>query len=198
MRPLLAPVVTAISLALVSCSRADVETPRESSREMMGREMMGGPSPEMGGGMMGDMGDGDRSMGDMATIRGLLGRHEQIKRSVENVPGGVRTTTVSDDPEVAALIRRHVREMRARYGRDQPIRMMDPVFRELFRHRDDATMRIEDIPGGVRVVHVSEKPEVTALIRQHAHRFVSEAAEQGMRRAMQPTPLPEGYGRGES
>lgn len=136
---------------------------------------------------------GEHAMSDMATIRRLLASHETIDRRVENVPGGVHTFTVSRDPEVTSLIRTHVREMRARYDRNQPIRMMDPVFRELFRHRDKAAMKIEDIPGGVRVIHTSDDPKVTALIRQHAHRFVSEAAREGMRRAMQPTPLPEGY-----
>lgn len=158
-------------------------------------DRMGGPM--MDGGVMGGQGMGegmmDGGMADMRTIRGLLASHEAIERRVEDVPGGVRTVTVSDDPEVTELIRRHVREMKARYDRGQPIRPIDPVFRELFRHRDRATMAIEDVPGGVRVLHRSDDPEVAALIRQHAHRFVSEAAEEGMRRAMRPTPLPEGY-----
>src|SRR3546814_8363584 len=41
--------------------------------------------------------------------------------------------------------------------------------------------------------HTSDDPNVVLLIRQHAHRFVSEAAEEGMSRAMRPTPLPNGY-----
>lgn len=31
------------------------------------------------------------------------------------------------------------------------------------------------------------------LIRQHAHKFVSEVIAEGMKRAMKPTPLPPGY-----
>jgi hypothetical protein len=31
------------------------------------------------------------------------------------------------------------------------------------------------------------------LIRQHAHRAVSEFVAEGMARAMEPTPLPPGY-----
>ncbi len=50
-----------------------------------------------------------------------------------------------------------------------------------------------DIPDGIRVTHTSDDPQVVLLIRQHARRFVGEAAEQGMSRAMRPTPLPEGY-----
>lgn len=188
----------ALSLLLVTspagaCSRGEPEMPPEDRSErtaMMGERSAGG----MGGGMMEEMmGSNDGSMADMRTIRGLLANHESIDRQVEDVPGGVRTVTVSNDPEVTALIRSHVRDMRERYGRGQPIRMMDPVFSELFRHRDQARMEIEDITGGVRVLHVSDHPAITSLIRQHAHRFVSEAAEQGMHRAMQPTALPQGY-----
>lgn len=49
------------------------------------------------------------------------------------------------------------------------------------------------VARGVRVLHTSEDPKITSLIRQHAHEFVSEAAEQGMQRAMRPTAVPEGY-----
>ncbi|WP_146193547.1 hypothetical protein [Sphingosinicella humi] len=142
-------------------------------------------------GMMGMMGEG--MMEDMGSIRSLLADHEKVERQVEDIPNGVRTVTTSDDPKVAALIRQHVRQMDARYDRDQPIRMMDPVFRELFRNRDRASLEYEDIPGGIRVTHTSDDPNVVLLIRQHARHFVSEAAEEGMARAMRPTPLPEGY-----
>jgi quercetin dioxygenase-like cupin family protein len=40
------------------------------------------------------------------------------------------------------------------------------------------------------VVETSDDPEVVALIRQHAHRAVSEFVERGMDRAHEPTPLP--------
>lgn len=159
--------------------------------------MMQGEMPKMrdmpewmmsGEGMM-----GPGMMRDMRSIHGLLTNHEKIERRVEDIPNGVRTITTSDDPQVAEMIRTHVRQMKERYARGQPIRMMDPVFRELFRNREKASLQYGDIPGGIRVTHTSDDPQVVLLIRQHARRFVSEAAEEGMRRAMRPTPLPEGY-----
>ncbi|MGI8704280.1 MAG: hypothetical protein ACR2JJ_00505 [Sphingomicrobium sp.] len=156
--------------------------------------VMGGGMPMMGGGMMGG-GMMGASMDEMRVIRGLLTSPDKIERTVRNVPNGVLTTTTSDDPRVAELIRTHVRQMRASYDRDEPIRTADPVFRELFANRDRITLKIEDIPGGVRVLHTSDDRQVAALIRQHAHHFVSEAAEEGMARAMRPTPLPQGYQR---
>ncbi len=185
---------TLLAAALAACSP---EAPGNGSHGMPMGGMMGGDMPMMrnmpewmmsGEGMM-DSG----MMQDMRSIHGLLMNHHKIERRVENIPNGVRTVTTSADPQIAQLIRTHVRQMEARYDRDQPIRMMDPVFRELFRHRDRASLDYEDVPGGIRVTHTSDDPNVVLLIRQHARRFVSEAAEEGMSRAMRPTPLPPGY-----
>ena len=184
--------VVAAAMLLAACSPGERQS---SAQDMMSADMpmMGeAPNATSSDGMMGMMGEG--VMEDMGSIRSLLADHEKVERQVEDIPNGVRTVTTSDDPKVAALIRRHVRQMDARYDRDQPIRIMDPVFRELFRNRDRASLKYEDIPGGIRVTHTSDDPNVVLLIRQHARHFVSEAAEEGMARAMRPTPLPQGYG----
>ena len=47
--------------------------------------------------------------------------------------------------------------------------------------------------GGVDVIETSDDPQVVLLIRQHAHRAVSEFVTGGMQRAMQQTPLPSDY-----
>lgn len=176
--------------ALTACSPG--ERGGSSDDMPMGGDMpMMGRMPEWmmsGEGMM-DSG----MMQDMQSIHGLLSNHDRIERRVEDIPNGVRTTTTSADPRVAELIRTHVRQMEARFERDQPIRMKDPVFRELFRNRDRVTLEYEEVPDGMRVTHSSNDPNAVLLIRQHARRFVSEAAVEGMPRAMRPTPLPEGY-----
>lgn len=130
-----------------------------------------------------------------ATIHALLTDHEAIERRVEDLSNGVETWTTSEDPEVAALIRQHVRQMKARLESGRPMRQWDPLFAALFEHADAIEMTIEDIPGGVRVVETSEDAEVATLIRQHAHRAVSEFVERGMERAHDPTPMPEDDGR---
>lgn len=173
------------------------DTPSESDREgmmdgtMMREGMMNGmPGWMMSEGMM----DGSM-MDDMQAIHGLLRQHDRIERTVEDLPDGVRTTTTSSDPEVAELIRTHVRQMAARIREGRPIRHMDPLFQELFEHHEAIEMTHEDVPGGVRVTETSDDPAVAALIRQHAHAFVSEVVVEGMERAMRPTPLPEDYER---
>jgi hypothetical protein len=123
----------------------------------------------------------------------LLGAHERVTRTVEDLPGGVRTTTTSDDPHVAALIRLHVRQMDARLSAGMPVRRWDPLFAELVARYRSIDMVYQDVPGGITVTQTSEDPQVVLLIRQHAHRAVSEFVARGFDRAGEPTPLPEGY-----
>lgn len=137
--------------------------------------------------------DGMRQARDV--FHELLRHHDVIKREVEDIPGGVRTVTTSEDPEIAALIQLHVRQMVARFDAGMPVRKWDPVFAELHKHYDKVTLTMEDIPGGLRVVETSDDPQVTLLIRQHAHRGVSEFVERGFDRAHEATPMPEGYKR---
>lgn len=57
--------------------------------------------------------------------------------------------------------------------------------KSVLERADEVKLEYEDIDKGIMVVETSEE--------QHANRAVSEFVEQGMQRAMQPTPLPEGY-----
>lgn len=142
-------------------------------------DMMNGMGPEM--------------MKDMQTIHRLLLSHGKIKRRVNNLSNGVETWTESEDPKIAQAIQVHVRQMKKRIEEGKPIRQMDPVFRELFEHHHKVTMQIKDTGKGIHVIETSEDPQVVLLIQQHANKAVSEFAKYGMKRAMKPTPLPEGY-----
>ncbi|GAB5535050.1 MAG: hypothetical protein Rubg2KO_12990 [Rubricoccaceae bacterium] len=140
----------------------------------------------------GQMGSGMEGRGEAHnTIHALLTDHTAIERRVEDIPNGVKTWTTSEDADVAVLIRQHVRQMGARLESGRPMRRWDPLFAAIFEHADAIEMTIEDIPGGVYVIETSTDPDVVALIRQHAHRAVSEFVERGMDRAHEPTPLPE-------
>lgn len=163
-----------------------------SGDDGMGDGMMDGGMP---GWMMSRGGMGGRMRRHMRVIHRLLVEHQEIRRTVEEIPGGIRSTTVSGRPEITDLIRTHVRQMKARIESGEPIRQMDPVFREIFEHHTKIRMDIDDIPRGVRVTETSEDPQVVLLIRQHAQRAVSEFVADGMQRAMRPTPLPRGYRR---
>jgi hypothetical protein len=143
--------------------------------------------------MSGDHMMDDQMMADMPAIHDLLVRHDTIRRQVDDIDGGIRARTTSDDPSVAQLIQTHVQQMKGRIETGRPIRQMDPLFREIFEHHGAITMTVNQVPGGVEVTETSPDPQVALLIRQHADHAVSEFVARGMDRAMQPTPLPAGY-----
>lgn len=163
---------------------------------MMGDRM---PGEMMGGDSMPDwMMSGGQTMGpemmeEMRVIHDLLRGHDRIRRRVEDIADGIRAWTTSSDPELAARIRTHVSQMKDRVEEGDPIRHMDPVFREIFEHHTEIDMDVEETATGVVVVETSDDPQVELLIRQHARRAVSEFVAEGMSRAMRPTPLPSDY-----
>src|SRR5438132_2374263 len=60
----------------------------------------------MGGGMM-----GSATATDMTTYTELFARHAELRRTVEAIPGGVRTVTESDASELVAQLQAHVASM---------------------------------------------------------------------------------------
>jgi hypothetical protein len=105
------------------------------------------PDWMMSGGMM-----GPEMMRDMCVIHDLLVQHEKIQRAFEDVPGGIRAVTTSVDPEVASRIRAHVWLMKGRIKQGRPIRMMDPLFREIFRRHEQIKLEVVEVPDGAQVI----------------------------------------------
>jgi hypothetical protein len=152
-----------------------------------GRHRHGG-----GGGGPGGPGGQGGMREAMSLIHVLLDNHRTIQRIVHEIDGGVETWTTSDDPQVAQAIQTHVRQMRDRLPSGRPVRPWDPLFEQLFLHHRFIEMKIEDIPGGVRVLETSADPQVMLLIRQHATRGVSRFVRDGRKTVHQETPMPEG------
>lgn len=132
---------------------------------------------------------------DMAVIQELLIHHQDIMRTVEDLSYGIRAATTSANPDVAERIRTHVRQMKTRLQQGARIRDEDPLFAEIFQYSPRIDLQIEYLSHGVRVSESSHDPLTAMLIRQHAHRAVSEFVSAGMDRAVRPTPLPAGYHR---
>jgi hypothetical protein len=163
---------------------------------MRGMPMMGNGSPSadgMPGWMMTDGMMDSTMMADMQVIMDLLTNHELVRRTVQDIDGGIMSQTTSGEPRIAGLISTHVAAMKTRIEQDRPIRHGDPLFREIFRHHGDIRITIEPLSDGVWVTETSPDPQVELLIRQHAHAAVSQFVADGMARAMQPTPLPADY-----
>ena len=141
-----------------------------------------GGGPSRGGGMCGGgrgVGPGGGHGGDMMGIHALFAQRDQIRRTVTQVPGGVRTTTESDDPAVVEQLREHVQAMYARLKEGRPINARDPLFAALFEHADKIKFRTENTAKGITVTETSDDPEVVGLIRRHAE-VVSKFIANGM------------------
>ena len=54
------------------------------------------------------------SSADMDLVHEMLMNHTRIKRTVTNLPNGIKTVTESDDPQVAQSIKAHVASMSQR------------------------------------------------------------------------------------
>lgn len=128
----------------------------------------GGMGMMMGMGMMGmGMGPGGGHAEYRNVWKALLDAHTAIDRSVNEVPGGVQTLTTSTDPKVAALIQRHVAQMRALLdacGRQPgggcarpPVRAWDPLFAALFARAGELDLQV-CMQGGVALVNVAYVP----------------------------------------
>lgn len=131
----------------------------------------------MGGGMM------NRGMmgGDMGIIHQLFANHNQVRRTVEEIPGGIRTVTESDNPQVAALIQAHVPNMYQRIENRQgiPMIMMSSTLPIMFANADLYQRQLETTSKGVAITETSDDPDMVAVIREHG-REVSNFVDYGM------------------
>jgi hypothetical protein len=65
----------------------------------------------MGGGMTNGGMMGSATSTDMSMYMKLFDRHTELRRTVDEIPGDVRTTTESDSPDLSALLQAHVSSM---------------------------------------------------------------------------------------
>jgi hypothetical protein len=137
-----------------------------------------------GPGMDHHRGHGSGHGADMMGIHFLFAHRDAIRRSVTEIPGGVRTVTESDDPTVAAQLQEHVEAMYARLQESRPIHARDPLFAALFRNADKIDVRIEKTAKGLRVTETSADPDVVKLVRKHADvvsRFIANGMPEMMK-----------------
>ena len=129
----------------------------------------------MGGcGMM-----GGTTAADMSLYRELFSRHTQLRRTVEEIPDGVRTTTESDDPELVAQLQAHVTAMYQHLEQRREVTCMSSSLPTLFRSSINYHRQLTKTPGGVRVVETSSDPRLVLTIRDHA-REISGFVKDGM------------------
>jgi hypothetical protein len=141
------------------------------------RRQMGPGMMEMGLGMMG----GSATMDERRDLHDLFFNHQRIKRTVTNLPDGIRTVTESDDSRVAETIRKHVVEMgqRVEEGRDPGLPIETPALHAIFRHKDKIKTAYEVTEKGIIVVQTSTAATAVKALQDHAAE-VSDLAQRGM------------------
>src|SRR5246127_4111425 len=125
------------------------------------------------GGMMG------ASPADMSLYMDMFNRHTEITRTVEEIPGGVRTTTQSDAPDLAAQLHAHVSSMYSHVDRGSEVMCMSQSLPTLFRNAGGYRRQLTLTPTGVIAEETSDDPALTQAIRAHAQE-VSGFVRDGM------------------
>jgi len=152
-----------------------------------------GMEGSMGPGMMHGMGQGGMAGGpmggrmqhdeafaaDMRLVHEMLRYNDRIKRTVTNLPDGIRTVTESDDAQAAQSIVAHVASMEKRLSEGRVFNLFSPTLPILFEKKDKIRTKVEATDKGVTVVQTSEDAEVVAALQAHAME-VSELARDGM------------------
>ncbi len=134
----------------------------------------------MGPGMMGMRG-GSASATEMRELHEMFVDHDKIKRSVTNLPNGIRTLTESDDPEMTRILVSHVSGMinRLEEGRNPRLPMQSPQLEILFRNKDKIKTNVEPTPKGISVTQTSDDAETVTALQKHAV-DVTDAVQRGM------------------
>jgi hypothetical protein len=126
---------------------------------------------------------------DMSRYMNMFMRHGELGRSVEDIPGGVRTTTESDSPDLVAELQAHVSSMYSNLDQGAEVTCMSSSLPTLFRRAPDYQRQITFTAKGIVAVETASDPDLTSAIREHAREvtgFVVEGMPAMMRGMMGP------------
>ena len=144
------------------------------------------------------------SSADIGLVHDLVMNHTKIKRTVTNLPNGIKTVTESDDPQVTQTIKAHVASMSQRLKDGREFNIFSTTLPVLFENRDKIQSVVEVTEKGTVVTRTSTDAKVVAALQGHAAEVTELATEgpvammRGMtsRMAMGPRGPRAGMGRG--
>jgi hypothetical protein len=103
-------------------------------------------------------GMGGASGTDMGRYMNMLMRHGELRRRVEDIPGGIRTTTESDSPDLVAELQAHVSSMYSHLHQGAEISCMSSSLPTLFRRARDYQRQITFTDKGVVAEETATDP----------------------------------------
>jgi hypothetical protein len=118
------------------------------------------------------------SSADMGLVHDLVMNHTKIRRTVTNLPDGIKTVTESDDPQVAQTIKAHVASMSQRLKDGREFNIFSTTLPVLFENRDKIKSVVEVTEKGSVVTRTSTDAKVVAALQGHAAE-VTELAQEG-------------------
>ncbi len=116
---------------------------------------------------------------DMQLVHQLIASHDRIKRTVTNLPNGIRTVTESDDPQVAQAIKAHVANMSQRLTDGKEFNLFSKTIPVLFNNRGKIKTAVETTAKGSAVTQTSDDAIVITALQKHATE-VDELVHDGM------------------
>lgn len=150
-----------------------------SSALAQGGGMMGGG---MGGGrgmMMGRMDSSSAAI--MRVVHELVMNHDKLRRTVVNLPDGIRTVTESDDSTMAQRIKSHVAATGELVVKavDPNLPASSPALHGILRNGTRITRKTEVTAKGVIVTETSTDSATVVMLQTHATE-VTDLVNRGM------------------
>lgn len=105
---------------------------------------------------------------DMGRYTEMFNRHNEITRTVEEIPGGIRTTTESNSPDLVAQLQAHVSSMYSHLDQGAEVMCMSGSLPTLFRHANGYRRQLTFTSSGVVAEETADDPGLTQAIRAHA------------------------------
>jgi len=149
---------------------------------MMGQGMGHGP----GAGGHGSMGgptamltkQDAHSAADMGVVMDLVHNNTRIKRTVTQLPDGIRTVTESEDPKVAQDIKVHVASMSGRLKDGREFNIFSSTLPVIFDNAKNIKSVVEMTDKGAIITRTSTDAKVVAALQAHAGE-VTELVQEG-------------------
>jgi hypothetical protein len=124
---------------------------------------------------------------DMSRYMEVFNRHSELTRTVEEIPGGVRTVTQSNSPDLVAQLQAHVSSMYSHVDEGAEVMCMSGSLPTLFSRASDYRRQLTFITNGVMAEETADDPVLMQAIRAHAQEvtgFVRDGMPPMMRAMM--------------
>jgi hypothetical protein len=118
------------------------------------------------------------SAADMAVAMNLVHENTKIRRSVTNLPDGIKTVTESDDPKIAQDIKAHVASMSGRLQDGKEFNIFSTTLPVIFDNAKNIKSAVEFTAKGAIVTRTSTDAKVVAALQGHAGE-VTELVQEG-------------------